>query len=77
MRAYEAIVGAGLRHAVEEAIAKYTPDSIYYTGHSLGGAMASIAALKLEEEGYARGIKLLVYTFGQPRVGNRRFARYH
>jgi pimeloyl-ACP methyl ester carboxylesterase len=44
---------------------------IMLTGHSLGGALATIAALDLHQRGY--GVRA-VYTFGSPRVGNRAFA---
>lgn len=41
------------------------------TGHSLGGALAVLCAWMLER----RGIEVhSVYTFGQPRVGDRQFA---
>ncbi len=39
---------------------------LFITGHSLGGALATIAAKKLSHEG---GIAAC-YTFGSPRVGN-------
>ncbi|MEO1591102.1 MAG: lipase family protein [Cyanobacteria bacterium J06632_22] len=42
------------------------------TGHSLGGALASMAAASLNEN----GIEVMgVYTFGQPRVGDWQFSR--
>jgi hypothetical protein len=53
--------------------------TLYVTGHSLGGAMAVLAASRLlrgdysslEPERLIRG----VYTFGQPMVGDRGFAQ--
>ncbi|MBW2447911.1 MAG: lipase family protein [Deltaproteobacteria bacterium] len=43
---------------------------IWVTGHSLGGALASLfAAMMLEQGTPIDGL----YTFGAPRVGNRRF----
>jgi Lipase (class 3). len=45
---------------------------IHPTGHSLGGAVGSLAALSLK---YALpNLKLKLYTYGQPRVGNAAFA---
>lgn len=42
------------------------------TGHSLGGALATMAAASLLENGFnVAGL----YTFGQPRVGDRTFIR--
>lgn len=44
---------------------------VWVTGHSLGGALATVAALRLSHE----GLNLApVYAFGQPRVGNLEFA---
>lgn len=40
------------------------------SGHSLGGAMAILVAEKLRKNGYE---KIVVYTFGCPRVGDRDF----
>ena len=42
------------------------------TGHSLGGAVAGLAALEFE----ARGWRPRVATFGEPRFGNAALARY-
>ncbi len=42
-------------------------------GHSLGGALAILAAYDIQQ---AFGFRNLhVYTYGAPRVGNHRFAR--
>jgi len=44
---------------------------MHVTGHSLGGALATLAALDLTRE---FDVDTTVYTFGQPRVGNKAFA---
>jgi triacylglycerol lipase len=44
--------------------------ALFITGHSLGGALATLAAAKLQAFGYpVQGI----YTFGSPRVGDMEF----
>ena len=43
-------------------------DTVYFTGHSLGGALATVAAARSKYIGQ-------VYTFGQPRVGNKEYAK--
>ena len=45
--------------------------TIYVTGHSLGGAMATICASRLSH----RTPEL--YTYGSPRVGNRTWLKYY
>lgn len=43
------------------------PREVYFTGHSLGGAMATIAATRHKPVG--------LYTFGSPRVGGPKFIK--
>ena len=47
---------------------------VYLTGHSLGGAAATLAAARLADMG-VRPQQLQVITFGAPAVGNTAFAR--
>ncbi|KAJ1271823.1 hypothetical protein BS78_06G155200 [Paspalum vaginatum] len=49
---------------------------VYVTGHSLGGALATLLALELSSSQMAKNgaIFVTMYNFGSPRVGNRRFA---
>lgn len=47
---------------------------LYITGHSLGGALATICALHLYERHKARMIVPVVYTFASPRPGDVTFA---
>jgi triacylglycerol lipase len=52
---------------VLKVIQKHSNKKISICGHSLGGAMATIAASRLQEH------KPVLYTFGSPRVGNAEF----
>lgn len=54
-------------------LGKYPEAPIYITGHSLGGALASIAATELQA---TFGRVELVYTTGQPRVGNANYGAH-
>lgn len=48
--------------------------TVHFCGHSLGGALAHIAALRYVDEMKDKSMLGSVATFGQPRVGNRAFA---
>ena len=45
---------------------------VIITGHSFGGALATLSAVELNQ----RGIKADLVTFGSPRVGDNNFAKY-
>jgi hypothetical protein len=53
-------------------------ENLYITGHSLGAAMAVIAAARIFSSDYLDWQPLVrgVYTFGQPSVGDGTFARH-
>lgn len=53
---------------------QYPNKQVIMTGHSQGGALAFLFALDLARYSSAPN---LVYTFGQPRVGNTQFANYY
>lgn len=48
---------------------------VFCTGHSLGGAVVSLAAFDIARELHLSTDHVKVYTFGCPRVGNRTFTR--
>ncbi|KAL3734115.1 hypothetical protein ACJRO7_023461 [Eucalyptus globulus] len=52
---------------------------VYVSGHSLGGALATLHALELSFSRLAKhgAIYVTMYNFGSPRVGNRRFAELY
>lgn len=57
---------------VEAALKRHPGFKLVLVGHSLGGAVATIAALEFQ----ARGHQPYVTTFGEPRVGNRALNSY-
>ncbi len=67
-----------VRSQVLDAVAKYAGAhpgvDVRVTGHSLGAAIATHCAADLAIQGYN---VTDVYTFGQPRVGNRAFAAWY
>jgi triacylglycerol lipase len=71
-------VHSGFHGALDEVWGSIAGDTsalglpIFVTGHSLGGALATLAAARLVEAGVAPDA---VYTYGQPRVGKSDFQR--
>lgn len=69
-RGFERALGY-IRDDIEKAVKKLDSElPLYITGHSLGGALATIATLQLAGDDIAA-----CYTFGAPRVGNDEFSR--
>jgi len=67
---------------VEQAIS-VSPEKewrVYVTGHSLGGALATLMSYELatyyqKRKDIAKDVKVKMYNFGSPRVGNAAFAK--
>lgn len=63
------------------ALEKYmeTDKKIIFTGHSLGGALASLLALHsaLIPNGPWSNKETCLITFGQPKIGNEKFVKIH
>jgi triacylglycerol lipase len=74
---WPAMSRAALQYATEYCDGIHALDRLSFTGHSLGGAIAVLAATKfLSENSVANGVlrqRTEVYTFGQPKVGDRKF----
>ena len=61
-----------------DAVAKLDPTvPCYITGHSLGGAVATLAAMEIALNVPQIRPQLQLYTYASPRVGDRAFARSH
>ena len=79
---YPGRVHSGFANAVEEvlpSVQRLLPSSsrtmpLWVTGHSLGGAMATLASVRLANAGYT---VRTVYTYGSPRVGDRLFRDFY
>jgi len=59
---------------VYRAVSSLPVGKLMITGHSLGAAMATHCAIDLHARGFSAP---LVYTMGQPRIGNDEFANYY
>ena len=57
---------------LEDVIEKYPGYQLTLVGHSLGGAVAALAALEFK----ARSWNPQVTTFGEPRIGNKHLTEY-
>jgi len=60
---------ASTKTAVQQATAG---SNVFVTGHSLGGALATLATADLADSGLSPGVGM--YNFASPRVGDRTFA---
>jgi hypothetical protein len=66
-----------LRHTQQDTPVEYPLEALYFTGHSLGGAMAALLGVMLATDpDYAALEKRLkgVYTYGQPMIGDAALA---
>ena len=62
---------------VYSQIDKHPSYELWVTGHCLGGALASLASTHIAVERKTPKNKLILYTFGQPRVGNYNYSLAH
>ncbi len=69
----DAVLSNGILDFLVEHINNHPDEKIYITGHSLGGAVSMMVAVKLHDAG-ANMQNVKVLTFGAPAVGNKNFA---
>ncbi|KAG2097543.1 Alpha/Beta hydrolase protein [Suillus discolor] len=65
-------VGDRVLNVLREQFKEYPQYDVTVSGHSLGGAIASIAALSIRNSFPDAALRL--FTFGQPRTGDQSFA---
>ncbi|XP_067941783.1 lipase ZK262.3-like [Watersipora subatra] len=76
LEAYEKLSFCLTNH-IEELKKLYPDFTVRFSGHSLGGALASIAAFKFIQEGKLSKDEVTLYTYGMPRVGDKLYAAEH
>ena len=76
-RGFEKLWQPSMKEEVKALVSKNPSYQIWVTGHSLGGAMASLASTWLGFKKIAPRKNIILYTFGMPRVGNYRYALQH
>uniref|UniRef100_A0AC34F2J2 Fungal lipase-like domain-containing protein n=1 Tax=Panagrolaimus sp. ES5 TaxID=591445 RepID=A0AC34F2J2_9BILA len=67
----------GMKDDISTLKNRYPSYDIWVVGHSLGGAMASLAAATIVKSGVKPASNVYLYTFGQPRTGDKAFAHAH
>lgn len=63
--------------SVDELVKRYPDFAVQITGHSLGGAIASLSSVALVFDKTVRENRMSLYTFGMPRVGDKEYAINH
>ena len=61
---------------IAQELKQHPAETLYLTGHSLGGATATLAAARFSDMGVLPQ-QLQVITFGAPAVGDEAFANYY
>ena len=69
------VLDATMRAAVEAEPGQANAPVVCVTGHSLGGALATLFAADVAANMPQLQRRVCVYSFGSPRVGNEQFAR--
>ncbi|KAI6186242.1 Lipase domain containing protein [Aphelenchoides besseyi] len=77
LQAFQVMWKMGMKDDFKDANKLYSDYSIWISGHSLGGSMASIAALHLVYYYSLPRDRVFLYTYGQPRTGDYDFAEMH
>ena len=75
--AFDTLWSSGLHKDFRQIRSLYPDYKVLITGHSLGGALASLASLWIVYYNFVPAEQLVLYTFGMPRVGDLEYALIH
>lgn len=70
----DVVLSDGLAERLKTSLEKNPNEILYLTGHSLGGAVVTIAAIRLTDSGVNKN-QLKTITFGAPAVGSHALAK--
>ncbi len=70
----DVVLSDGLAERLKNSFDKNPNETLYLTGHSLGGAVAIVAGIRLIDSGVDNS-RLKVITFGSPAVGSHKLAK--
>ncbi|KAI6217331.1 hypothetical protein M3Y99_01773100 [Aphelenchoides fujianensis] len=76
-RAFWTLWNGGMSDQFKKLTDQHPDFAVWTTGHSLGAALSSLAALNIVNDGRYGDSNSLHYNFGQPRVGDQTFANNH
>ncbi|MES1910684.1 MAG: hypothetical protein MHM6MM_003231 [Cercozoa sp. M6MM] len=76
LRGYSSSLDKQVRKLVELALKRFEAKRVTFTGHSLGGALATLAAVDIGQDLKTRGVSVDLVTFGSPRVGDETFVKF-
>ncbi|KAI6233303.1 Lipase-3 domain-containing protein [Aphelenchoides fujianensis] len=76
-RAFWTLWNGGMGDRFTQLTNQHPDYAVWTTGHSLGAALSSLAALKIVNDGRYNDNNSLHYNFGQPRVGDQTYANSH
>lgn len=70
----DVVLSNGLAERLKNSLNENPNETLYLTGHSLGGAVAIVAGIRLIDSGVDNS-RLKVITFGSPAVGSHKLAK--
>lgn len=75
--AYNRLASKGLIEEIQAVVSGHGYCGVTFTGHGVGGALASYAALVFGRVNDEQDHPLLLFTFGQPRYGDQAYTAAH
>lgn len=73
--AFFSLWNAGIEREMARAVEKHPDAQVWVFGHSLGGALGSLASAWMSRTGLVPAERLRFLSFGQPRTGDIQYAQ--